>query len=74
MGRSLCPCLYAGVFRRGEGGEEQRGGPLGSPAGGVVIVFLQAVSQGTGRGRPQGPPHIRSTALAPTESGAHILG
>ena len=33
---------------------------------GEAIVFLQAVSQGSGRGRPSRPSLPRSTALAPT--------
>src|SRR5436305_15003042 len=52
-------------FRRGEGGGEWMGGPLGSPAllgwhalGGSITLRA---------GDPKGPPHRPSSTLAPTE-------
>src|SRR5438132_595542 len=65
------------AFRRGEGGWERMGGPLWSPVGGEVIVFLHDGSQGN-RTRAtmkaiNAAPHRPSTTLAPTDADGLFL-
>src|SRR6266404_7638279 len=61
------------TIRRGEGGEERRGGPLRSPASWSVCSRAGKASTPPPPGDHKGPPFPTSSALAPTDHPASCL-
>jgi len=60
-------------IRRGEGGGEGKGGPLGSPASCSLCSPVGERDHPSPSGDHQGPPHLHPTALAPTDRPASSL-
>src|SRR6266446_5824057 len=60
-------------LRRGEGGGVGKGGPLWSPASCSLCSPVRECDHTPPPGDHKGPPHIRPTALAPTDHPASCL-